>query len=88
MRWLLATIVLLSIVTMAMDRPWSHMLRWDVEAKTQACLRAVEEINKFGYRILLGEGEASYLSEDCPAHDGAVYCLFLPGTHRYLVVKP
>ncbi|MCS7102361.1 MAG: hypothetical protein NZ992_00580 [Candidatus Korarchaeum sp.] len=94
MKWPLALITSLLIVSLAILKPLPIYLGYQVAWKVDVCETALSIVRKEGYRLLLNyaletpHGTRAELVEECNS-PSISYCLIIPGTNplRFLKVE-
>ncbi len=80
MKWLLAALISILIVSYALVIPTRVHPGWQVEWKAKACSDLKKTVNELGYRILLGQSGQGELVNMCGGEKGIYYCVLIPGT--------
>ncbi len=87
MKWLIASLAALLLISSVLAIPFRLYPRWQVESKAHACSEVVNALNKAGYKVLLGYGGGGELVTRCRGGSGIYHCLALPGCSKYIKVK-
>ena len=95
MKWVLATMVALLIISLAFLKPISIHQGYQVLWKEEVCEEALSVVRSKGYRLLLNDASLTQeprsevrveLTEECDS-DSIAYCLIIPGTNPLKFLK-
>ncbi len=80
MKWMLAALISIIVVSYVLVIPTRVHLGWQVRWKARACSDLKRTVNELGYRILLGQSGQGELVSTCGGEKGIYYCVLIPGT--------